>query len=397
MDGTVTNETDIRNMDGAAQRALMRAATQTLNECEGLPTAAESARLTAEQERMLIEHLPIVRSVARQIYRRLPQHIDIDDMVSDGSIGLMDACARFDPAKCVPFPSYAKLRIRGAILDSLRDLDWGPRQLRQKSRRIDVAVSALRARLGRTPNETEVAQEMGLQIAQYHKLLDQLNGLEIESLHVARHEDSSEDRLTSLPARSEESPFFLYQRGEIQRRMIDAISQLPDRERQVMTLYYYQDMTMPKIGMALGVGAARVSQIHSAAVAHLKAALRAPAAHGTSGPIPSWKLQGGAGSANSVAREQKLRRKRKLLSKIKPSGLQAHQTPPLSFSGHRRAQGRVDRSADVANAPGLRMDRCTAATRTHGFGDCKVRARGSEHGVEPAETGWPIGACSARC
>ena len=275
---------------------------------------------------MLIEHLPIVRSVARQIYRRLPQHVDIDDMVSAGSIGLMEACARFDPAKCVPFPSYAKLRIRGAILDSLRGLDWGPRWLRQKSREIDVAVSALTARLGRTPNETEVAQEMGFQIAQYHKLLDQLNGLEIESLHVARHEDSSEDWLTCLPARSEECPFFLCQRGEIQSRMTDAISQLPDQERLVMTLYYYQEMTMSEVGLTLGVGASRVSQIHASAVAHLKAALGAPAAHGTLGPIPSLKLQGSAGSADSVAPKQEIQRKHKPPLKTKPNGLQAQQS-----------------------------------------------------------------------
>jgi RNA polymerase sigma factor for flagellar operon FliA len=313
-------------MDGATQRALMRAPSQTLNECEGLPTAAEGARLTAEQERMLIEHLPIVRSVARQIHSRLPQHVDIDDMVSAGSIGLMDACARFNPAKSVPFPSYAKLRIRGAILDSLRDLDWGPRRLRQKSRGIDVAVGALTATLGRMPNETEVAQDMGLQIAQYHKLLDQLNRLEIESLHVARNNDSSEDRLTCLPARSEECPFFLCQRGEIRNRMNDVISQLPDRERLVLTLYYYQEMTMPEIGLALGVGVPRVYQIRASALAHLRAALRAPAAHGTLGSIPSWKLQGSAGSADSVAPKQEIQRKRKLPLKTKPNGLQAQQS-----------------------------------------------------------------------
>jgi RNA polymerase sigma factor FliA len=326
MDVTVTNETDISNMDGATQRALMRAPSQTLDECGGLPTAAAGARLTAEQERMLIEHLPIVRSVARQIYRRLPQHVDIDDMVSAGSIGLMDACARFDPAKCVPFPSYAKLRIRGAILDSLRGLDWGPRWLRQKSRGIDVAVRALTARLGRMPNETEVAQEMGLQIAQYHKLLDQLNGLEIESLHVARNEDSSEDRLSCLPARSEECPFFLCQRGEIQSRMTDAISQLPDQERLVITLYYYQEMTMSEVGLTLGIGASRVSQIHASAVAYLRAALRTSRGRGALRPIPTWKLPVSARSAGSVAPKEKIQRKRKFPLKTKLNGLQAQQS-----------------------------------------------------------------------
>lgn len=325
MDGTITNETDISNLDGATQLALMRTPSQTLNECGGLPTAVEGARLTAEQERMLIEHLPVVRSVARQIYRRLPQHVDIDDMVSAGSIGLMDACARFDPAKGVPFLSYAKLRIRGAILDSLRDLDWGPRGLRQKSRGIDVAVRTLTARLGRMPNETEVAQEMGLQIAQYHELLNQLNRLEIESLHVARNEDSSEDRLAGLPARSEEGPFFLCQRGEIQSRMHDAISQLPNQERLVMNLYYYQEMTMPEIGLALGVGAPRVWQIRASALAHLRAALKTSRTRGALRPIPTWKPPVSARSAGSAAPKEKIQRKRMLPLKAKPNGLQAQQ------------------------------------------------------------------------
>lgn len=323
MDVTVSKGTDISNMDCGTQRALMRARSQTLQECGGLPTAAESARLTAEQERMLIEHLPIVHSVARQICKRLPQHIDIDDMVSAGSIGLMDACARFDPAKSVPFPSYAKLRIRGAILDSLRDLDWGPRRLRQKSRAIDVAVITLTARLGRMPNETEVAQEMGLRIAQYHKLLDQLNRLEIESLHVARSEDSSEDRLACLPARSEECPFSLYQRGEIQSRMNSAIAKLPDQERRVLIFYYYQEMTMPEIGLALGVGAQRVWQIRVSALAHLRLALDTSHARGDSRPIRTWKLPVSARSAGGAGPEGKTQRKRMLPLKVKPSRLQA--------------------------------------------------------------------------
>ncbi len=322
----ITNETDISKMDGGTQRVLMRAPSQTLDEYEGLPTAAEGARLTAEQERTLIEHLPSVRSVAQQIYRRLPQHVNIDDMVSAGSLGLMDACARFDPGKRVPFPSYAKLRIRGAILDSLRDLDWGPRWLRRKSCGIDVAVRALTARLGRMPNESEVAQEMGLQIAQYQTLLDQLNRLGIDSLHVAHNDDSSEDRLTCLPARSEENPYFLYQRGELQNHMTAVISKLRDQERLVMTLYYYEEMTMREIGLVLGVGERRVWKVHASALTKLRAALKTSGIRGPLRPIPIWELPTRAHSAGGVATKGKIQRKRMLQLKAKPDGLNAKQS-----------------------------------------------------------------------
>lgn len=238
------------------------------------PAAAPGAALTGEQERVLLEHLPIVRYLARRIHERLPQHVDIEDLVSAGVVGLMDAFAKFDPEKKVQFRSYAQFRIRGAILDSLRTLDWSPRELRRKGRAVEEAIRVLTARLGRTPGEAEIAAEMELGLDEYLQLLGDLKGLEIGTLHVEHNENSGEEELAYVPGRPEEDPLFRCLRGELEERLTAAIQNLPDRERLVMTLYYYEEMTMREIGLALGVVESRISQVHASAVVHLRAALR---------------------------------------------------------------------------------------------------------------------------
>ena len=155
--------------------------------------------LNGEQERVLLEHLPIVRFLARRIHERLPQHVDIEDLVSAGVVGLMDAFAKFDPDKKVQFRSYAQFRIRGAILDSLRTLDWSPRELRRKGRAVEEAIRVLTARLGRPPGEGEIAAEMGVGLEEYQQLLGDLKGLEIGTLHIERNEDSGEEELAYIP------------------------------------------------------------------------------------------------------------------------------------------------------------------------------------------------------
>jgi RNA polymerase sigma factor for flagellar operon FliA len=244
------------------------------------PGGAQRARLSAEQEQVLIEHLPMVRFLARRIHERLPQHVDIEDMVSAGVVGLMDAFSKFDPAKKVQFRSYAQFRIRGAILDSLRTLDWSPRELRRKGRAVEEAIRVLTARLGHAPNEAEVAEEMGLSLEEYQQLLGDLKGLEIGTLHMERNEDSGEEELAYIPGRPEDDPLFRCLRGELEDRLTGAIQNLPDRERLVMSLYYYEEMTMREIGLALGVVESRVSQMHASAVVHLRAALKDLAARG---------------------------------------------------------------------------------------------------------------------
>ena len=184
------------------------------------------------------------------------------------------------------FRSYAQFRIRGAILDSLRTLDWGPRELRRKGRAVEEGIRTLTARLGRPPGEAEVAAELGLDLDAYQQLLGDLKGLEIGTLHVERNEDSGEEELAYVPGRPEEDPLFCCLRGELEQRLTDAIAHLPERERLVMTLYYYEEMTMREIGLALGVVESRVSQVHASAVVHLRAALKDLAAAGAFKALP---------------------------------------------------------------------------------------------------------------
>jgi RNA polymerase sigma factor FliA len=232
-----------------------------------------STGMSGEEERLLLEHLPIVRFLARRIHERLPQHVEMEDLVSAGVVGLMDAFTKFDPRKKVQFRSYAQFRIRGAILDSLRTLDWSPRELRRKGRAVEEAIRVLTARLGRAPDEMEIAAELDVSLDQYQALLGNLKGLEIGTLHAEHNEDSGEEELAYVPGQPEDDPLFRCLRGELKERLADSIERLPERERLVMTLYYYEELTMREIGLALGVVESRISQIHASAVVHLRAAL----------------------------------------------------------------------------------------------------------------------------
>ncbi|HTZ60345.1 MAG TPA: FliA/WhiG family RNA polymerase sigma factor [Acidobacteriaceae bacterium] len=229
--------------------------------------------LTPEQEKLMLEHLPIVRFIARRIHERLPQHVPIEDLYSAGVIGLLDAFSKFDPSKQVQFRSYAQFRIRGAILDNLRTLDWSPRELRRKGRAIEQAIQTLTAQFGRAPSDLEIAEQMHLDLPAYQQLLGELKGLEIGTLHSERSEDSGEEELVYLPNRPEEDPLYRYLHAEMRERLIQAISELPERERLVMTLYYYEETTMKEIGLILGVVESRISQIHASAVLRLRARL----------------------------------------------------------------------------------------------------------------------------
>ena len=273
-------------VDGSAATRDPKPARRTAA-AGGYPPAGMPPALTTEQERVLLEHLPIVRFLARRIHERLPQHVDIEDLVSAGVVGLMDAFAKFDPEKKVQFRSYAQFRIRGAILDSLRTLDWSPRELRRKGRAVEEAIRMLTARFGRAPGEAEIATEMGISLEDYQQLLGDLKGLEIGTLHLERSENSGEEGLAYVPGRPEEDPLFRCLRGELEERLAGAIADLPDRERLVMTLYYYEEMTMREIGLALGVVESRVSQMHASAVVHLRAALRDLATRVAGDRLPS--------------------------------------------------------------------------------------------------------------
>jgi RNA polymerase sigma factor for flagellar operon FliA len=227
-------------------------------------------------EENLREHLPMVRFLANRIHERLPQQVEIEDLMSAGIIGLLDAFQKFDPGKKVQFRTYAQFRVRGAILDSLRALDWGPRDLRRKGRAIEEAIRTLSSKLGRAPAENEIAGEMGLTLADYQQLLGELSGLELGSLNAAPGEESDVEVLALVPAGPEDDPFLQCQSSELRSLLADAIADLPERERLVLTLYYYEELTMREVGVTLGVVESRVSQLHSSAMARLRAALGAP-------------------------------------------------------------------------------------------------------------------------
>src|SRR5271154_5214278 len=235
-------------------------------------TEPESHSAT-DRDLLLMEHLPTVRYLARRIHERLPQHVELDDLVSAGVVGLIDAFSKFDHTKKVQFKSYAQFRIRGAILDSLRTLDWSPRELRRKGRAVEEAIRATTQRVGRAPAEQEIAGEMELSLGEYQQLLGDLKGLEIGSLHMERSEDSGDEELSYIPGSPEEDPLFRCLKGEMKQRLADAIDELPEKERMVLTLYYYEELTMKEIGLTLGVVESRVSQIHSSAVLRLRVAL----------------------------------------------------------------------------------------------------------------------------
>ncbi len=242
-------------------------------------TAPQTYEQTSEPvgemtEQLLQEQLPQVKYIARRIHERLPQHVPFDDLVHAGIVGLIDAAHKFNPDKKVRFASYAKFRIRGAILDSLRDMDWSPRDLRRKARRLEAATQKLQTELGRSATEPELAAAMEMTLEEFQHLLDEIRGLEVGSLQIVSLEDGRETDLgENLPGPANQDPLFLCMQGERRQMLADAISQLPKREQQVLALYYQEELTMKEVGEVLGVGESRVSQIHSIAVARLRDSL----------------------------------------------------------------------------------------------------------------------------
>jgi RNA polymerase sigma factor FliA len=227
-----------------------------------------------ERDRVLLEQLPQVRYLARRIHERLPRHVPLEDLVHAGVIGLIDALNKFDSSKHVQFGSYAKFRIRGAILDSLREMDWGPRELRRKARRVEEAERKLSMELSRSPTEVEVAKEMNLELKEFQQLLTELDGLEVGSLHLESPWDGKDEDLCDyLPNVPEDTPFFRRMRSEMKELLARVVSELPEKEQHVLALYYFEELTMKEVGAVLGIGESRVSQIHSLAVVRLRARL----------------------------------------------------------------------------------------------------------------------------
>ena len=217
-----------------------------------------------------LRYLPQVTYIARRIHDRLPPQVPLADLVQAGVVGLLDALKRFDPDRQVQFSSYAAFRIRGAILDSLREMDWSPRDLRRKARLVEETAARIEQETGRRASEHELATALGMSLATFRHLLAELKGLDLSPLDATPDSSSGIPGAHDIPDTRRETAFQSCLRHEVQRQLASAISDLPRKEQQVMALYYYEELTMKDIGSVLGVGESRVSQIHAMALLDLR-------------------------------------------------------------------------------------------------------------------------------
>ncbi len=234
--------------------------------------AGQGATLSPEErERLILEHLPQVRLIARRIHERLPESVSLDDLISTGAVGLISAIDRFDATLNVKLKTYAEYKIRGAILDSLRGLDWAPRQQRKRSKQIESAISILEQRLHRTPGEDEIAAQLNLGLEEYHEWLVEIRGLNIGSLESATpDEENGRDLLQYISDDEEAWPSRLLERSELQKLLAEAIGKMPDIEKTVLSLYYYEELTLREISKVVHLHESRISQLKTQAVLRLR-------------------------------------------------------------------------------------------------------------------------------
>lgn len=230
---------------------------------------------SARREKLLTEHLPEVHYIARRIHNRLPGQIPLEDLIHAGVLGLIDAVDKFDHTRDVQLKSYAKFRIRGAILDSLRAIDWSPRRLRKQGRLIEETSRKLSSELGRSASEIEIAERLGMELRDFQQVLGELHGLDLGHFQPDGSEEFDETAEgTYQPNGSEENPFFQCLQSELKSFLSQAMDSLEEKERQVMALYYLEELTMKEVGAVLGIGESRVSQLHSLALVRLRARLQ---------------------------------------------------------------------------------------------------------------------------
>jgi len=230
---------------------------------------------TDVRNELILSELPHVYSLARRIHEHLPQHILLEDLVHVGVLGLIEAAGKYNPNKNVSLKSFASFRIRGAILDSLRGLDWGSRRVREKGRKVAESVAKLTNKLGRQPAEEEIAKDLELKISELHTLLDRLQGLNIVGQTRSRFDESeSIDLIESAPDDKKESPFELCLNSERRDLLTQAIETLSEKEQMVLLLYYRRELSMREVGEVMDLAESRVSQIHSLAVRKLRAAIQ---------------------------------------------------------------------------------------------------------------------------
>ena len=227
-----------------------------------------------ERDRLVVEHVGLVKATAHRLAQRLPSQVEINDLISIGVLGLIDAAGRYRPSLGVPFDAFARRRVHGAMLDALRELDWAPRSLRRMRRELDMTIARLRHELRREPREEEIAAAMNLTPSAYNRTLEQLRTLDVGAARPIDDQGQDGTSLMDLCLDPGEGPEVRLQRAELREHLARAIVQLPERERQILSMYYQEEMTLAEIGAVIGVGESRVSQLRSLAISRLRTLLR---------------------------------------------------------------------------------------------------------------------------
>jgi RNA polymerase sigma factor for flagellar operon FliA len=227
----------------------------------------------ANKDYLLTEHMPLVKKLAHHMKAKLPPSVEVDDLIQAGMMGLLDAINRYEDNHGAQFETYAVLRIRGAMLDELRSSDWMPRSTRQSMRKVEEALSTLQQRLGRPPSESEVAKLLKVSLEEYQEMLFESGGHQLV-YYEDFHEDDGSDNFLDRYAVDDSDPLRSLLETDFRQAVIDAIDALPPREKLLMGLYYEEELNLKEIGAVMGVSESRVSQLHTQAVARLRAALR---------------------------------------------------------------------------------------------------------------------------
>lgn len=228
---------------------------------------------TSNRDRVILEHLPLVKAIAVRVHENLPVHVDLDDLVHAGILGLFDAVTKYNPEKKVVFSSYAKHRIKGAILDSLRQLDWASRDLRRRHKQVEAATRALAATLHRNPTDAEVAEKLGVDEERWNQMMIDLRNVGLIS--ASRRGNEGDDLPPpEFPGAPDSQPDRMCVQEQLRSVLTDAVHTLPERYQKVVVLYYTNEMTMKEIGNILGINESRVSQIHKSALEKMAAVLQ---------------------------------------------------------------------------------------------------------------------------
>jgi len=228
------------------------------------------------RDSLIRQYAPLVKYVAGKVSVGMPPSVDFDDLVGFGVFGLFDAIEKFDPEKHVKFKTYAVTRIRGAIFDELRSIDWVPRSVRQKTREIDATVSHLEASLGRSATDEEIANSMKMDVKDFNTMMLKVSSTSMLSLNDVWYTGEDNDKVSivdSIESPSSLQPEMIAEKDEIRRVIIEAINDLPEKEKKVLVLYYYEDLTLKEIGKILGVTESRISQLHTKAIMRLRSRL----------------------------------------------------------------------------------------------------------------------------